>query len=124
MFDHSRAPAAGSKWRRVTAEELARAGATEKRLGLETQVLEAGAAPPIRVRRRVAKPKGPVASSTVQNAALWSFLAEHGRDIASLLVRTEGEDQQLALAQSYRDLRDGTPDAHDRWISLLRELDL
>lgn len=124
MFDHSRAPAAGSKWRQVTASQQARADATDRRLHLETQALAAGVALPVRVRRSRAKPGSPVPSSKHEIAGLRAFLALHGREIAPLLARAGGEDQQLRLARCFRDLRSGVPDAHERWIGLLRELDI
>ena len=124
MFDHSRAPSASSKWRQVTGEHLARVDATDKRLHLETQALSAGVALPVRVRRSRAKPGAPVPSSKHEIAGFWAFVALHGREIAPLLARAGGEDQQLRLARCFRDLRNGAPGAHERWIDLLRELDI
>ena len=126
MFDHSRAPAAGSKWRQVTGGDLARADATDKRLRIETQALRAGVALPVSPRRSRAKSvsPGPAPSSKDEIAGLRALLSQHGREIAPLLVRAVGEDQQLRLARGFRDVLNGVPDAHERWIVLLRELDI
>ena len=122
MFDHSRAPAAGSKWRQVTGEHLARVDATDKRLRIETQAIRAGVALPVSPRRSRAKSVGLGPPSKDEIAGLWAFLSQHGREIAPLLARAGGEDQQLRLARGFRDILNGAPGAHERWMVLLREL--
>ena len=124
MFDKSTPPARGSKWRRVTAEEQARAEVTGRRLCLDTQVLEAGGALPVRVRRSRAAPRPLVPPDSGEIAGMWAFLSIHGREIAPLLGRVGSEVQQLRLARAYRDIKWGVPGANGRWISLLRELHL
>jgi hypothetical protein len=124
MFDQSRIPAAGSKWRTLMSSEArARADATGGRLALETAALEAGLPVPVRARRGRAKPKAPVPPSIDETAVLWAFLAGHGWEIAPLLARAADEDQQLRLARGFRDLRSGATGAFERWVIVLRELD-
>jgi hypothetical protein len=123
MWDLSSVPAAGSKWRRVTAAQQARADATDKRLRLETQALEAGSALPVQSRRIRDRPSVLVPPVKAEIAGLWAFLSRHGREIAPLLARAANEDQQLRLARSFRDLRSGATGAYERWVIVLRELD-
>ena len=108
----------------MTADQRARADATEKRLRLATAALEAGLPPPVQERRsRVeATARGPV--SPAERAALWAFLGDHGRDIAHLIARAGDEAEQLAVARAYREVLNGSVGCHDQWVRTLHTLDL
>lgn len=125
MWDFSRPFAASSKWRRVTAGQRAQQFRTGDTLRREAAVLEAGGTVPVPKRRRYGgapKPAAPV--GTAEAAVLRTFLGAHGRDIAGLLARAEGEPQQLALARGYRAILNGEPGAHEAWGRLLACLGL
>jgi hypothetical protein len=117
MFDHSRPPPAGSKWRqRLTPAERARIEATDKRMRIEIQT---GVALPAQPRRSRAKPK-PVTEAEM--SGLRDFIVQHGRYIAPMLARSHNEKQGLAVARAYRDLLNGVAGAHERWNRILTEL--
>ena len=125
MFDKSKPPAAGSKWRRaLTAGKRARADATDQRLRVATAALEAGLPPPVQQRRSRVKPTAHARANPDETAALWAFLGDHGRDIALLLARTRNEAEQLAVARAYREVLNGSAGGHDRWVRTLCDLGL
>lgn len=125
MWDFSKPFAAASKWRRVTAGQRAQQSRTGDTLRREAAVLEAGGTVPVPKRRRrgsAPKPAAPI--DPAEATALRAFLGVHGRDIAVLLARAEGEPQQLALARGYRAILNGEPGAHAAWGRLLASLGL
>jgi hypothetical protein len=120
VFDHSRPFPAGSKWRqKLSPAERSRVAATDARLRIETQALNAGVALPVRPRRSRVKVK-PVTEAEI--VVLRDFIVQHGRDIAPMLARSHDEKQGLAVARAYRDLLNGVTGAHERWRRVLIEL--
>ena len=86
--------------------------------------MDAGVPLPARVQRSRAKAPAPVPDTPKETAALWAWLAEHGRDIAAILIAAGGEAGQLATARAHRDVVRGDPGAHERWLTVLREVGL
>jgi hypothetical protein len=120
VFDRSRPFPAGSKWRqKLSPAEKARVAATDARLRIETQALNAGIALPVRPRRSRAKPKP---AGDAEMTTLRDFIVQHGRDIAPMLARSHDETQWLAVARAYRDVLNGVVGAHERWNRILIEL--
>jgi hypothetical protein len=125
MWDFSRPKPATSKWRRVTAEELARQVRTGAAIQRKINVLEAGGTVLVQRRNRhKASDRQTAPVHEDEAAGLRVFLSVHGRDIHILLQRAESDQQQLQIARAYRDVILAVPGAHVAWVKLVGRLSL
>jgi hypothetical protein len=122
MWDFSRPFPAASKWRRVKPADLQRQEKTAAALRRETTLLQAGAAVPVAMRRRVRETDTGDDIGPDEATALRAFIRRHGDGIAGLLAQVPDESRQLAIARGYRAIVTGQPGAHDAWVRLMRRL--